>query len=145
MTTEQVDFDGLLGAGRGLDAVGEPAPAATDVGHVHLRVSDHQATRVFYAQVLGLDLVADMGSAGFFSSGGYHHHVGANTWESLGASPAPASSAGLERVVFAVGSRAELEGLRSRLESAGRAFGREDDGLVVRDPDGIELRFEHHA
>ena len=149
MTTGRVDFDGLLAAGRGLDAVGEPAPAATDIGHVHLRVSDHKATRAFYEGVLGLDLVADLGSAGFFSSGGYHHHVGANTWESLGAPPAPASSAGLERVVFAVGSRAELDTLRSRLESAaGRmqgSFESEQDRLVVRDPDGIELRFEHHA
>lgn len=149
MTTEAVDFVGLLDSGRGLDAVGEKAPAETDIGHVHLRVSDHRATRAFYADILGLDLVADLGSAGFFSSGGYHHHVGANTWESLGAGPTPSSNAGLERVVFAVADRGELDAVRTRLESGGHAVEGppegSDDELVVRDPDGIELHFVHRG
>jgi catechol 2,3-dioxygenase len=143
MTTEAVDFDTLLAAGRGLDAVAEPAPAGTDVGHVHLRVSDHSATRAFYADLLGLDVVADLGSAGFYSSGGYHHHIGANTWESLGAGPSPRTLAGLDRVVFAASSRAELDAVRVRLEEAGHAVDGSADELVVRDPDAIELRFVH--
>ena len=141
MTTERVDFEGLLDAGRGLDAVGDEAPAATDIGHVHFKVSDHRATRAFYADVLGLDLVADLGSAGFYSSGGYHHHVAGNTWQSLGALPAPPTRAGLERVVFRVTDRGELDALRARLEAAGRAFGGSGEEVVVHDPDGIELRF----
>jgi catechol 2,3-dioxygenase len=143
MTTEAVDFEGLLASGRGPDAVGERAPAGTDIGHVHMKVSDHRATRTFYGDVLGLDVVADLGSAGFFSSGGYHHHVGANTWESLGASPSPPSHAGLDRVVFGVTDRSELDAVQERLERAGHVVERSGDELVVWDPDGIELRFVH--
>lgn len=147
MTTGRVDFEGVLDAGRRLDAVGERAPAATDVGHVHFKVSDHRATRAFYVDVLGLDLVADLETAGFFSSGGYHHHVAGNTWQSLGALPAPPGHAGLERVVFGAAERAELDALGARLEAAGRALGDSEgsggsgEELVVHDPDGIELRF----
>jgi catechol 2,3-dioxygenase len=141
MTTEAVDFAGLYAEGRATDAVGDRAPEGTDIGHVHLRVSSHAATRAFYADVLGLDVVADMGSAGFYSSGGYHHHIGANTWESLGAGPTPADRAGLARVVFAVRSAAKLEALRERLVAAGADVSGTDAELVVRDPDRIELRF----
>jgi catechol 2,3-dioxygenase len=141
MTTGAVDFDAVLGAGSGMDAVGEGAPSGTDIGHVHLRVSNHTATRAFYGDVLGLDVVADLGSAGFFSSGGYHHHIGANTWESLGAGQTPADHAGLERVVFSVRAQEDLDSVRERLEAAGAEVGGSGTELVVRDPDGIELRF----
>lgn len=141
MTTDAVDFAGLYAEGRAGDAVGDRAPEGTDIGHVHLRVSSHAATRAFYADVLGLDVVADMGSAGFYSSGGYHHHIGANTWESLGAGSTPADRAGLARVVFAVRTAAELGALRERLAAAGADVAGSDGEVVVGDPDGIELRF----
>ncbi|MGH2689126.1 MAG: VOC family protein [Actinomycetota bacterium] len=141
MTTEAVDFNGLFAEGRGTDAVRDRAPEGTDIGHVHLRVSSHAATRAFYADVLGLDVVADMGSAGFYSSGGYHHHIGANTWESLGARPSPTDRAGLVRVVFAVRAAGELQALRERLAASGAEVSGSDAEVVVADPDGIELRF----
>ncbi|MGH2719987.1 MAG: VOC family protein [Actinomycetota bacterium] len=141
MTTEAVDFAGLYAEGRAGDAVGDRAPEGTDIGHVHLRVSSHAATRAFYADALGLDVIADIGSAGFYSSGGYHHHIGANTWESLGAGPSPADRAGLARMVFAVRGEGELGALRERLAAAGADVPDSDGEIVVRDPDGIELRF----
>ncbi|MFN2587815.1 MAG: VOC family protein [Actinomycetota bacterium] len=144
MVTLPVDLQSLLSAGRGAAAVGDHAPERTDMGHVHLQVADVERTVAFYSGELGLDLTARMGAeAGFFSSNGYHHHVGANSWQSRGGSPAAPNRAGLDRVVFAVADAAELEGLRLRLAEHGRATeGRARESLVVRDPDGNELRFE---
>ena len=145
MATLPVDLDGLLASGRRGEAVGEPAPAGTDIGHVHLQVSDIDATVRFYVEELGLDLTAKLGrNAGFFSSHGYHHNIGANTWRSLGSKPAGREHAGLERVVFAVTDGNELEGLRERLAEFENESGLGDDILIVHDPDGIELQFVTH-
>lgn len=143
MATLPVDLHGLLVAGRGRAAVGEPAPARTDVGHVHLQVSDIDQTVRFYTEELGLDLTAKLGrSAGFFSSHGYHHNIGANTWRSAGSKPAKRERAGLERVVFNVTDGNELERLRERLHDSAAVVAAEEDGsIVVHDPDGIHLQF----
>ena len=143
MATLPVDLENLMAEGTGYDALHQPAPEGTDVGHVHLQVSDVDATTTFYSEVLGLDLTAKLGSqAGFYSSNGYHHNIGANSWRSRGAHGAPRSTAGLERVVFAVSRREELDALAARLRGNGTTF-TEDAGAVlqVRDPDGIELHF----
>lgn len=142
MATLPVDLDGVLGEGRGVDAVGQPAAQGTDIGHVHLQVSDVGATTDFYSKELGLDLTARLGGqAGFFSSNSYHHHIGANAWNSRHGSPAPRDHAGLERVVFVVSDVDEMEGLRLRLAEYGRSFEQSADELIVSDPDAIELRF----
>lgn len=143
MVTLPVDLQSLLAAGRGGDAVGGSAPAGTDMGHVHLQVADVERTVAFYAKELGMDLTARMGAeAAFFSSNGYHHHIGANSWQSRGSSPATRESAGLDRVVFAVAGGEGLERVRLRLTEHGRATeGEPGRSLVVRDPDGIELVF----
>jgi catechol 2,3-dioxygenase len=143
MATLPVDLDGLLEQGRGRAAIGQAAPSGTDVGHVHLQVSDIDATRRFYGKEVGLDVTASLGaSAGFFSSNGYHHNIGANTWRSRGSRLAGRERAGLERVVLAVKDAEELEGLRARLANHGREVSGEDGRtLVVHDPDGIELNF----
>jgi len=142
MATLPVDLEGLLASGRGREAVDEPAPAGTDIGHVHLQVSDIDSTVRFYVEELGLDLTAKLGrNAGFFSSHGYHHNIGANTWRSLGSKPARREHAGLERVVFAVTDGDELEGLRARLADSENLTAQEQDVLAVHDPDGIELHF----
>jgi catechol 2,3-dioxygenase len=142
MATLPVDLEGVLAEGRGSAAVGETAPAGTDMGHVHLQVSDIGRTTKFYADVLGLDLMAQLGDqAGFYSSNGYHHHIGANTWNSRGGSPAGRQHAGLDRVVFAVSSEDDLAALRQRVGDEGSA-GHDGAGRVVaQDPDGIELAF----
>jgi catechol 2,3-dioxygenase len=143
MITAPVDLRGLLEEGRGQDAVGGPAPNGTIVGHVHLQVSDLAETIRFYVDEVGLDLTGRLGDqAGFFSSNGYHHHVGANTWSSRNGRPAPTNRAGLSRVLFAVTDVDELEALRSRLSEYGREpNGVEGRNLVVHDPDLIELHF----
>lgn len=143
MVTLPVDLQSLLANGRGEAAVGDGAAPGTDMGHVHLQVSDVDATVGFYTGELGLDLTARMGAeAAFLSSNGYHHHLGANTWQSRGGSPAPRDRAGLERIVFAVAEPARLEDLRLRLVEHGRRVsGEEGRSVVVHDPDGIELEF----
>jgi catechol 2,3-dioxygenase len=142
MATLPVDLDGVLGSGSGTEAVGRPAASGTDIGHVHLQVSDVDATTTFYSEQVGLDLMARMGGqAGFFASNGYHHHIGANAWNSRHGSPATRDRAGLDRVVFAVSDEGQMEDLRLRLSEYGRSFEMEGDELIVRDPDQIELRF----
>ena len=139
MFNAPLDLDGLLDDADG-SAMGGAAPA-TDIGHVHLQVSDLERTRAFYVDVLGLDLMAEFpGQAGFFASGGYHHHLGANTWHSRHGTAAPKNHAGLERIVFNVAPE-ELDKARRRLTEQGHVVAGTDTELVVSDPDGIELSF----
>jgi catechol 2,3-dioxygenase len=144
METDPVDLDALLAdsATRG-DAA---APALTDIGHVHLQVGDLDRAVDFYAGALGLDLTATIdGTAGFFASHGYHHHVGANIWNSRGGAAPRAERAGLDRVVFGVGSKEELDRARDRLVARGHDVNGSGDVMIVSDPDGIELRFVARA
>jgi len=118
-----------------------------DVGHVHLKVSDLDRSITFYRDVLGFDLVARMGSqAAFLSAGGYHHHIGLNTWESRGGAPPAPGTTGLYHVAFRYPDRASLADAVRRLARAGvRLDGASDHGvseaLYLRDPDGngVEL------
>jgi catechol 2,3-dioxygenase len=143
MTTGPVDMQGVLDSGRGREALDERAASGTDMGHVHLQASDVDKTVAFYRDELGLDLTQMFGgSAAFLSSNGYHHHIGANTWNSRGSSAAAPEHAGLDRIVFAVGDADRLERVRLRLAEHGRRpEGTENELLSVRDPDGIELHF----
>ncbi|MGH2818298.1 MAG: VOC family protein [Actinomycetota bacterium] len=142
MGTAPVDLYSLLEEAKANDAGSLVAPEETVVGHVHLQVSDLGRTIPFYTDTLGLDLMARIGNqAAFFSSGGYHHHIGANIWNSRGQGPASRAHAGLERVVFTVGNRKVLVALRERLGNAGYQDRSSQDEAVMRDPDGIELQF----
>lgn len=142
MTTLAVDLHDLLGAGMQQAAIDKPAPAGTGVGHVHLQVADIAATNRFYSETLGLDLTARLGgSAGFYSSNGYHHHIGANTWRSRGSKPAQSDHAGLDRIVFAVSRSDEWGSLLERLAPEGIAEG-PGEAVVATDPDGVELHLE---
>ena len=102
MTTLPLDVDGLLGELE--DPASEPfdgLPAGTVMGHVHLKVARIPETVAFYRDVLGFALMAQLGPyAAFLSAGGYHHHLGANTWESAGASPPPPGSAALRHATI---------------------------------------------
>jgi catechol 2,3-dioxygenase len=141
MGTEPVDFDGLLREVGHRDPGGEPAPEGTVIGHVHLQVAELNRTITFYEDAVGLDLMMTLGDqAAFFSSHGYHHHIGANTWNSRAGGPASRGHAGLERVTLAVSSRDELERLRARLDEAGHDYAQGTD-LETKDPDGIRLGF----
>ena len=118
-----------------------------DIGHVHLKVSDIDRALAFYEGVLGFDVMARIGDqAAFISAGGYHHHIGLNTWESKGGSPPTPGTTGLYHVAIRYPSRAALGGVLRRLIEAGVPLdGASDHGvseaLYLHDPDhnGIEL------
>jgi catechol 2,3-dioxygenase len=124
-----------------------PIDPGTDIGHVHLKVADIDRALEFYVGVLGFDVMARMGDqAAFISAGGYHHHIGLNTWESRGGSPPPPGTTGLYHVAIRYPSRAALGGALKRLIEAGIPLdGASDHGvseaLYLHDPDhnGVEL------
>ncbi|HST26525.1 MAG TPA: VOC family protein [Gaiellaceae bacterium] len=124
-----------------------PIDPDVDIGHVHLKVSDIDRALDFYCGVLGFEVMARMGDqAAFISAGGYHHHIGLNTWESRGGSPPAGGTTGLYHVAIRYPSRAALGGALRRLVAAGvQLDGASDHGvseaLYLHDPDhnGIEL------
>jgi catechol 2,3-dioxygenase len=119
----------------------------TRVGHVHLKVADLERAIAFYSGVLGFDLVQRYGTqAAFLSAGGYHHHIGLNTWESKGGTPPPPDHTGLYHTAFLYPDRAALADACYRVAAAGIPFdGAADHGVseavYLRDPDGngVEL------
>lgn len=120
-------------------------PAAAGLGHAHLKVSDLARALDFYCGVLGFSLVARyQDSAAFLSAGGYHHHLGLNTWESRGASPPPAHHTGLYHLAIRYPTRSDLAVAVRRVLAAGVALrGASDHGVSVSvylaDPDGTGL------
>jgi catechol 2,3-dioxygenase len=141
MTTEPLDVASLLAE---LDdpatAPFDGLPAGTDMGHVHLQVADVPTSVSFYRDVLGLDLMAELfGTAAFFGAGGYHHHVGANVWHSRGAAPPPEGTAALREATVVLPDAAERDRVAGRVADAGQEPERRADGVLVRDPSGINL------
>jgi catechol 2,3-dioxygenase len=124
-----------------------PIDPGVRIGHVHLKVADLERALAFYCGVLGFELTQRYGTqAAFVSAGGYHHHIGLNTWESLGAPPPPPGHTGLYHVAILYPSRAALADALRRLIAAGIPLdGASDHGvseaLYLRDPDdnGVEL------
>jgi len=122
-------------------------PAPSGIGHVHLKVADLDRAIAFYSGVLGFEVQQHFGSsAAFLSAGGYHHHIGLNTWESLGASPPPPGHTGLYHTAILYPDRASLGAALARVVSAGIPLeGAADHGVseavYLRDPDGngVEL------
>jgi catechol 2,3-dioxygenase len=141
MTTLPLDVGSLMGEVP--DPAAEPfeqLPEATVMGHVHLRVASIPDTIAFYRDVLGFDLMAQLGAqAAFLSAGGYHHHIGANTWESAGAAPPPEGAASLRHATIVLPDAAERDRVLGRAADAGYAFEDSDDGPRVRDPSGNAL------
>jgi catechol 2,3-dioxygenase len=125
----------------------EPIDPRTDIGHVHLKVADLERAIGFYRDVLGFELRQRMGDqAAFLSAGGYHHHIGLNTWESAGGSPPPPGTTGLFHLAVRYPTRAALADALHRLVRAKvRIDGASDHGvseaIYLRDPDqnGVEL------
>lgn len=125
-------------------------PAGTDIGHVHLKVADLDRAIAFYVGVLGFEVTQRYGSqAAFVSAGGYHHHIGLNTWESRGGSPPPRGSTGLYHTAIRYPTRHDLAVVLKRLVDAGIPLdGASDHGvseaLYLRDPDqnGVELYWD---
>ena len=127
-----------------------PIDPQVRIGHVHLKVADLERSLRFYCDVLGFQLTQRYGTqAAFVSAGGYHHHIGLNTWESLGGSPPPPGTTGLYHVAILYPTRRSLADALARLIDAGiRLDGASDHGvseaLYLRDPDenGVELYWD---
>jgi catechol 2,3-dioxygenase len=127
-----------------------PIDSGVRIGHVHLKVADLQRALDFYCGVLGFELMQRFGSqAAFISAGGYHHHIGLNTWESHGGSAPPPGSTGLYHLAILYPTRAALADALRRLIAAGvRLTGASDHGvsqaLYLEDPDrnGVELYWD---
>jgi catechol 2,3-dioxygenase len=127
-----------------------PIHPGTRIGHVHLKVADLERSLGFYCGVLGFDLMQRLGdSAAFISAGGYHHHIGLNTWESLGGTPPATGTTGLYHLAILYPTRAGLaDGLRRLLAAGVPLDGASDHGvseaLYLRDPDqnGVELYWD---
>ncbi len=131
-------------------AAPNPVAPQARVGHIHLKVADLDRAIGFYSGVLGFSLMQRYGTqAAFLSAGGYHHHIGLNTWESAGATPPPPGHTGLFHVAFLYPTQAALADALRRLVAAGiRLDGASDHGvsqaLYLRDPDGngVELYWD---
>jgi catechol 2,3-dioxygenase len=131
-------------------AASQPIPAGTRIGHVHLKVSNIQRALDFYVGVLGFELQQLYGKqAAFISAGGYHHHIGLNTWESEGGSPPAPGTTGLFHVAILYPERADLaDALKRLIANKIQLDGASDHGvseaLYLRDPDqnGIELYWD---
>jgi catechol 2,3-dioxygenase len=127
-----------------------PIDPRVEIGHVHLKVADLDRAVAFYCGVLGFELTQRYGSsAAFVSAGGYHHHIGLNTWESRGGPPPPAGTTGLYHLAIRYPDRRTLADALRRLEAAGVPLeGASDHGvseaLYLRDPDsnGLELYWD---
>ena len=125
-------------------------PAQTRIGHVHLKVSDIERSLAFYHELLGFEITQRYGSqAVFISAGGYHHHIGLNTWHSKGAAPAPVNAPGLYHTAILYPTRKDLAVILKRLlEAKYPLTGASDHGvseaLYLDDPDGngVELYWD---
>jgi catechol 2,3-dioxygenase len=137
MDTLPLDLGSLLSEGDGTDGDAGMSPGTT-LGHVHLQVADLAAAERFWADALGLDVtVRGYPGALFVSAGGYHHHVGLNTWAGIGAPPPPEGALGLDRFAIVLPDDEAVRAAGERLAVAGAPVELgDDDGVVATDPSG---------
>jgi catechol 2,3-dioxygenase len=135
MATDPLDFDGVIGELEGNDQPWDGLAPGTTIGHVHLHVADLRAAEAFYHGLLGFDIITNYGgSALFVSAGGYHHHLGLNTWAGVGAPPPPPDAAGLRHFAIVLPNPAALEPVVARVRGRDIAIEQTDEGLLLRDP-----------
>lgn len=136
MATEPLDIPDLLSAGSG-DWAGYPAHGI--IGHVHLQVGDTGAANAFYRDVIGLEIASRYPGASFFGSGGYHHHLAGNIWNSRRAGSRSEGAAGLEAVEIVARDPATRDAILARAEAAGTPAATNGDQVVLRDPWGTAI------
>jgi catechol 2,3-dioxygenase len=115
------------------------------MGHVHLHVGSIDDGLAFYGDVIGFDVWARIPSAAFVSAGGYHHHLGFNTWRGNDVPPAPEHTVGLRHWTVEVDTHAEVDEIRARVDAAGVPVESDENGFTVRDPWGIALRISSRS
>lgn len=143
MATDPIDLDGILGELAGHEEGWTGLHPDTIIGHMHLHVRDVDEAEYFYHEVLGFDRIMRYGpSAAFLSAGGYHHHIGLNTWAGVGAPPPPPDSVGLRWFTIQLPDLASRDAIVDRIRRAGVTIEERNDGLFLRDPshNGIMLR-----
>lgn len=135
MVTDPFDFDGVMAELQGKDEAWLGVSKGTQLGHMHLYVRDIAEAERFYSGTLGFDLLQRYGqSASFVSAGGYHHHIGFNTWNGVGAPPPPADAIGLQWFDIQLPNSGELGKIADRVRKAGLKPEDHRDGLFVQDP-----------
>jgi catechol 2,3-dioxygenase len=135
MTTDRLDIEGLIQEANG--EKWEGLPKATIMGHIHLHVSELQETYEFYCKGLGFNLVNRFGNqALFISTGGYHHHIGLNTWNGVGAPPPSNESVGLKRFTLVFPNEESRTNIIRQLSDIGTVFYEEDGLVLTKDPSG---------
>jgi catechol 2,3-dioxygenase len=137
MATLPLDLDGLVAELGGDGSSDSAMPAGTRIGHVHLQVRNLEEAEAFYHGVLGFDVtVRSYPGALFVSAGGYHHHVGLNTWAGEGAPPPPPGARGLRWFEVVPAAEAEIEAIAQRAEAGRMQVVRDNGGLRLSDPSG---------
>jgi len=141
---EPLDLEALFSHLSEDDRLDEPVPPEVRMGHFHLYVANLKETRRFYHDLLGFD---DMGMArgfqmGMVSAGGYHHHIGFNTWQAEGAPPPPPDALGLENISFILPNRAAWDRLLARIEEIELPYNQTDEGILMSDPAQNNILFE---
>jgi catechol 2,3-dioxygenase len=137
MATLPLDLQGIAGLA---DDADDSMPAGTTIGHVHLQVSGLAPADSFYHRLLGLDVtVRSYPGALFMSAGGYHHHIGANTWESHGGPPPPPGSAGLDSFDLVLPSEDAVKELADSAEAGGATVQRENGSAAIAEPSGAKV------
>jgi catechol 2,3-dioxygenase len=141
MATLPLDLDDVFSELGGEPQIANRVPAGTTIGHVHLQVSELDQIEWFYRELLGLDVTVRLyRNALFMSAGGYHHHVGLNTWQSAGGSPPPPGSVGLRDYELLLPEAADLERIVQRAGAAGLPVESAGDSPLLRDPSGNAVR-----
>jgi catechol 2,3-dioxygenase len=138
MYTIALDMKSLLETVAG-EPSQEQAGSGLQMGHVHLHVADIARGLAFYRDVLGFEVMVNLGSAAFVSAGGYHHHLGFNVWLGKDVKPRPDGSAGLRHWVVVLRRPEDVEAVRERVRAAGLPLEERDGGFLVRDPWGTAV------
>jgi catechol 2,3-dioxygenase len=140
MTTGPLDVEALMAELEDPDHPWDGLPPGSRVGHIHLEVSNLQDAELFYHRLLGFDITQRYGPAAvFLSAGGYHHHIGMNTWRSAGGAPPPERSLGLRYFTIKLPGRGEVEQLADRARRSAVELEEREEGVLLRDPSGIRV------
>ncbi|MCL4272125.1 MAG: VOC family protein, partial [Anaerolineales bacterium] len=141
---EALDVDALFSHLKEDDRLDVSIPDGTRMGHIHLHVRDIPEAVDFYHGVLGFDIMGMSKGIGmaFVSAGGYHHHIGLNTWVGRGAPPPPSDAVGLRHFSVDFPNQSALDDVLARIEKAGIPYNQTDDGILLQDPsqNGVVLR-----
>lgn len=134
MASDPIDLAELISSAEQSGYAWQGLPAGSVIGHVHLQVADLQQASTFYHDLLGFDIVAQLPGALFVSAGGYHHHLGLNTWQSRSGPLPPSNAAGLRLFTLSVPDQQSQAQIAERLRTAGVTVVAQDDALLFNDP-----------